>query len=161
MERYLVDIEGAEMHDLKKGMAMGRFREVYRLFGPALEDMLGIEGEAEWLDYVEEQGTELEERPLCLHLAAWHRCCLEIGCFEGDVTERLTDYFRENLTEEQFNSMECPAVNVDIEELNGDLEPQLEPYRRQVEVWGCKLHVFFDDTYYAGLYFVFLERPRP
>ena len=86
---------------------------------------------------------------------------MEIGCYEGDVTEKLADYLRNNLTEEQFSSMERPAVNVDIDEPNGDLGLQLEPYRRQAEAWGCKLHAFFDDTYCAGLYFVFLEKPRP
>ena len=161
LERYLLDIEGAEMYDLRKGIELGRFHEVYKLAGPALEDMLCIQGEDEWMDFVTQQGSELEERPLCLHLAAWHRRCVEIGCYEGDVTEKLADYLRNNLTEEQFSSMERPAVSVDIDEPNGDLGLQLEPYRRQAEAWGCKLHAFFDDTYCAGLYFVFLEKPRP
>ena len=43
---------------------------------------------------------------------------------------------------------------------NGELEPQLKPWREQLEPWGCKLKVFFDDTYCAGVYFLFLDAPK-
>ncbi len=160
LERYLLDIEGAEMYDLRKGIELGRFHEVYKLAGPALEDMLCIQGEDEWMDFVTQQGPELEERPLCLHLAAWSDCCLEIGCFEGDVTDKLMNFLRQDLPEKVFDSLERFPVRVDIDELNGALEPQIKPYQEQLKPWGCKLKVFFDDTYCAGVYFVFLEAPQ-
>ena len=49
---------------------------------------------------------------------------------------------------------------MDIDNQNGELEPQLKSYREQLEPWGCKLKVFFDGTYCAGVYFLFLEAPR-
>lgn len=106
-----------DFQDIQALLAEENFSEVYRRYAPVPENMLFVQSEAEWLDYMERQGPELEERPLRLHLAAQADRCLEIGRYEGDVTE------------------------------------QLEP-------WGCKLKVFFDGMYCAGIYFVFLEAPR-
>lgn len=159
LEAYTSFIETA-FQDIQLLLAEENFSELYRRYAPVLEDMLGVYSEAEWMDFVEQNGPELEERPLRLHLAAGKDCCLEIGCYEGDVTEKLADFLREDLSEKLFARLERPAVNVDIDDLNGELEPQLRPYQEQLEPWGCKLKVFFDDTYCSGVYFVFLEAPR-
>lgn len=159
LEAYTSFIEN-DFQDIQILLVEENYPEIYRRYAPVLEDMLCVYEEAEWLDFMEQQGPELEERPLRLHLAAWAKCCLEIGCYEGDVTEKLAEFLRADLPEKVFGKLECPAVNVDIDELRGELEPQLKPYREQMESWGCKLKVFFDDTYCAGIYFVFLEAPR-
>lgn len=159
LETYTAFIEN-DLHDIWTLLAQRAFKEAYRRYAPVWKDMLFIHEEAEWLDYVEQQGPELEERPLRLHLAAWADCCLEIGCYEGDVTDKLMNYLRQDLPEKVFDSLERFPVRVDIDELNGALEPQIKPYQEQLEPWGCKLKVFFDDTYCAGVYFVFLEAPQ-
>ena len=160
MELYIT-LEGVNARDIKDMLGGGDARGVYRLFGPALEDMLSIQGEAEWLEFVEQQGPELEERPLCLHLAAWHHRCLELGGYEGDVTERLMEFLRKELPKEKFCQITPTPVVLDLDEPSGELEPQLKPYQEQLEAMECRFQVFFDDTYCAGVYFVFLEQPKP
>ena len=159
LETYTSFVEN-DFQDIQILLDGENYPEIYRRYAPVLEDMLYIRTEAEWLDFIEQQSPELEERPLRLHLAAWADCCLEIGCYEGDVTKKLTEFLRADLPEKVFDKLDCPAVNVDIDELKGELEPQLKLYQEQLEPWGYKLKVFFDDTYCAGIYFVFLESPQ-
>lgn len=159
LETYTAFIE-KDLHDIWTLLAQREFKEAYRRYAPVWEDMLFIRGEAEWLDFLEHEGQELEERSLRLHLAAWSDCCLEIGCYEGDVTGKLMNFLRRDLPEKVFDRLVPSPVNVDIDEPNGEPEPQLKPWREQLEPWGCKLKVFFDDTYCAGVYFVFLEAPQ-
>lgn len=159
LETYTAFIEN-DLHDIWTLLAQREFKEAYRRYAPVWEDMLFIRGEAEWLDFLEHEGQELEERSLRLHLAAWSDCCLEIGCYEGDVTGKLMNFLRRDLPEKVFDRLVPSPVNVDIDEPNGEPEPQLKPWREQLEPWGCKLKVFFDDTYCAGVYFVFLEAPQ-
>ena len=137
-----------------------KLKEVYEAYEPVLRDMLSVFSEAEWFEFWKQNG-ELEEQPLRLHLAAWKGDCLEIGCYEEDVTEKLADFLQKKLPEKAFNELKCLPVNVDADEEGGDLEPQLEPYRKQVKAWGFDLGVCFDDTYCSGLYFVFLEKTYP
>lgn len=160
MELYLA-LEWGNARDIRHMLELGRAGDVYRLFGPALEDMLGIQGEREWLDFIGQEGTELPERPLCLYLAAWQQRCLELGGYEGDVTERLMEFFQKRLPETLMGTIEKTPVILDLDEPSGELELQLEPYRKQLEPAGYGLQVFFDDTYCAGVYFVFLETPKP
>ena len=141
-------------------LAQKDFKEAYRRYASVWEDMLFICEEAEWLEFLEREGTELEEVPLRLYLAAWSDCCLEIGCYEGDVTGKLMDFLREDLPEKVFERLVPSPVNVDIDEPNGELESQLKPWREQLEPWGCKLKVFFDDTYCVGVCFLFLDVPK-
>lgn len=159
LETYTAFIEN-DLHDIWTLLEQKNFTEAYRRYAPVWEDMLFIREEAEWLDFLEQEGPELEEGPLRLHLAARAKCCLEIGCYEGDVTEKLMAFLREDLPEKVLEHFSPSPVNVDIDELNGELEPQLKPWQEQLEPWGCRLHVFFDDTYCAGIYFVFLDAPR-
>ena len=159
LETYTAFIE-KDLHDIWTLLAQRAFKEAYRRYAPVWEDMLFIRGEAEWLDFLEHEGQELEERSLRLHLAAWSDCCLEIGCYEGDVTGKLMNFLRRDLPEKVFDRLVPSPVNVDIDEPNGEPEPQLKPWREQLEPWGCKLKVFFDDTCCAGVYFLFLDVPK-
>ena len=160
MELYHA-LEWGNVRDIWYMLERGRAGDVYRLFGPALEDMLGIQGVAEWLDFIGQEGAELAERPLCLYLAAWQHRCLKLDGYEGDVTERLMAFFQKWLPEALAEKIERTPVILDLDEPAGELELLLEPYRKQLEPAGYRLQVFFDDTYCAGVYFVFLETPKP
>ena len=159
LETYTAFIE-KDLHDIWTLLAQRAFKEAYRRYAPVWEDMLFICEEAEWLEFLEREGTELEEVPLRLYLAAWSDCCLEIGCYEGDVTGKLMNFLRRDLPEKVFDRLVPSPVNVDIDEPNGELESQLKPWREQLEPWGCKLKVFFDDTYCVGVCFLFLDVPK-
>ncbi len=159
LEDYTAFTENS-LYDIWTLLAQKNFKEAYRRYAPVWEDMLFIRQEAEWLEFLEREGTELEEGPLRLYLAAWADICLEIGCYERDVTGKLLDFLREDLPEKLLESLVPSPVNVDIDEPDGELEPQLKPWREQLEPWGCKLKVFFDDTYCAGVYFFFLDAPK-
>ena len=93
LETYTAFIEN-DLHDIWTLLERKAYGEAFRRYAPVWEDMLFIREEAEWLDFLEQEGPELEERPLRLHLAAWAKCCLEIGCYEGDVTGKLVDFLR-------------------------------------------------------------------
>nr|WP_326177499.1 hypothetical protein [uncultured Oscillibacter sp.] len=77
LETYTAFIEN-DLHDIWMLLEERRISEAYQRFAPVWEDMLGIYEEAEWLHYLGQQSTELEEGPLRLHLAAWADCCLEL-----------------------------------------------------------------------------------
>lgn len=158
LEKYTAFIEN-EFQDMQILMAEKAYGEVYRRYSVVLEDLLFVTSEAEWLDFLE-HNEELEERPLRLHLAAQAGICLEVGGYEGDVTDKLLNLLREDLPEKLFDRLNCPPVNVDIDELKGELEPQLKPYQDQLNPHGCHLKVFFDNTYCAGVYFIFLQTPQ-
>lgn len=136
-ETYTAFIE-PDLYEIWTLLEQREFAEAYRRYAPVWEDMLCIREEAEWLDYLEREGPELEERPLRLHLAAWADCCLEVGGYEGDVTEKLLSFLRRDLPEKVFDKLTPFPVNVDVDEPNGELEPQLKPWREQLEPWGCK-----------------------
>lgn len=159
LETYTAFIE-PELHEIWTLLAEKNYEEAYRRYAPVWEDMLGVYEEAEWRDFLDRQGPELEERSLRLHLAAWAKCCLEIGGYEGDVTEKLMGFLRQDLPEKLLERLTPCPVRVDIDEPSGELEAQLKPWREQLEPWGCKLTAFFDDTDCGGIYFVFLEAPR-
>ena len=69
-----------DLYNIWTLLAQKDFKEAYRRYASVWEDMLFICEEAEWLEFLEREGTELEEVPLRLYLAAWSDCCLEIGC---------------------------------------------------------------------------------
>lgn len=159
LETYTAFIEN-DLYDIWTLLEQRNFSEAYRRFAPVWEDMLGVYGEAEWLDCLAQQGPELEERPLRLYLAAQADCCLELGGYEGDATEKLLSFLRRDLPEKAFEKLTPTPINLDIDEPDGELEPQLRAWQEQLEPWGCKLRVFFDDTYCGGIYFLFLDAPR-
>lgn len=159
LEGYTSFIEN-DVLDIQILLAEGAFKEVYQRYAPVLQDMLGVSGEVEWLDFVEQQSGELEEAPLRLHLSAWQKCCLELGGYEKDVTEKLALFLQEELPEKVFSKLECSPVYLDIDEPSHELESQLDPYQEQIKPWGCRIKLFFDDTYCAGVYFLFLEVPK-
>ena len=160
LEDYTAFIEN-DVWEIQAMLAEGDFRKAYRRYAPVWEDMLGVCTEAEWLDFMEQQEGEIEEVPLRLHLAAWQDLCLELGGYEGDVTEKLAAFLKEDLPEKALAKLECPAIYLDMDEPGHEMEPQLELYREQIEPWGCRLKLFFDDTYCAGVYFLFLKAPQP
>lgn len=159
LEEYTSFID-ADVLDIWTLMGQSEFLEVYRRYGPVLEDMLFVSSEEEWLDFVEQQGPELDEHALRLHLAAWQDCCIELGCYEGDVTEKLLAFLEQELPDKIFTKLECPKVCLDLDEPGQDLTAQLKPYRDQLNPWGCKLITFTDDTYCDGVDFIFLETPQ-
>ena len=77
------------------------------------------------------------------------------------MTERLMAFFQKWLPEALAEKIERTPVILDLDEPAGELELLLEPYRKQLEPAGYRLQVFFDDTYCAGVYFAFLETPKP
>ena len=98
--------------------------ETYTAFiEPDLYEIWTLLEQGEFTEALEREGPELEERPLRLHLAAWADCCLEVGGYAGDVTEKLLSFLRRDLPEKVLDKRMPPPVNVDIDELNGELEP--------------------------------------
>ena len=133
----------------------GAYREIYEQYRPLLQHMLFLESEGEWMDFLA-QGGALEERPVSLHLSALAGECLCLGGYEGDVTEQVRAFLSSKLPQ-RLMLPALPAV-LDLDEPDGRLEPQLEPYREYLEPLGFRTRVEFDDTYCAGEYFLFMER---
>ena len=51
LEGYTSFIEN-DVLDIQILLAEGAFKEVYQRYAPVLQDMLGVSGEVEWLDFV-------------------------------------------------------------------------------------------------------------
>ena len=160
IEDYTSFIE-TDVTEIQTLLAEEAFQEAYRRYAPVWNDMLGISEEAEWLDFIEQQGGGIEETPLRLYLAAQQNLCLKLGGYEGDVTEKLVAFLKEDLPDKVLGKLEYPPVYLDLDEPSHEMESQLEPYQKQIEPWGCRLKLFFDDTYCAGVYFLFVKTPRP
>ncbi len=133
----------------------GAYHEIYERYLPLLQHMLYIETEEEWNNFAAQAGV-LEERPVALHLSALAGDCLCLGGYEGDVSEKVRAFLSSKLPQ-RLMLPDLPVV-LDLDEIGGMLEPQLEPYQPILEPLCFRLRVEFDDTYCAGEYFLFMER---
>lgn len=130
------------------------YQAVYGQYAPMLQDMLFVQSFEEWQDFIQQEGG-LEAEPLELYLSAWRGERLLLGCYEGDVTQKVLDYLRGQVPEALLEALSgLPPIVLDIDELDGALEKQLAPYQEAAAPFGAVFQTDFEDIYCAGAYFL-------
>jgi len=135
-------------------LAQKDYRAVYDQYAPVLQDMLFVQSMEEWLDFIRQEGR-LEEEILGLYVSARQGECLLLGCYEGEVTEKVLGYLKDRIPAELWEKLGALApIIIDIDERNGTLEKQIVPYQEVLESAGFTAHIDFEDVYCAGAYFL-------
>ena len=143
-----------DVRKIQELLAKEDHQAIYSQYAPVLQEMLFVQSQEEWLDFIRQEGA-LEEEPLKLYLSAWRGESLLLGCYEGEATQKVLDYLKGRIPDdllERLNGL-APVV-IDIDELNGRLEKQIAPYREILDPIGFILHIGFEDIYCDGAYFL-------
>lgn len=148
---------GEDVKNIQDLLSKEDYQAVYDQYAPMLQNMLFVQSVEEWLDFIQQEGG-LEEEPLALYLSAWRGECLLLGCYQGDATQTVLDYFKDKIPEELRKKLSnLPPIVIDIDELNGTLEKQLAPYQEALEPAGVVFRIEFEDIYCSGAYFLSVE----
>lgn len=133
------------------------YQEVPFLF----QDMLGIESQADFEDFLEESEYEIDEGVFWLFYAAFYGNSLLIGGYEGDVTEKAGAYLQQRLPAGLLEGIMKKLAGV-VVDLDGedDLEKRIDSCNKLLVESGYKLQLKFDDTYCAGVYFLSVSPPQ-
>lgn len=131
-----------------------QFAELYQTQADVINEMLGVETQEEFEDFLAEVGG-LDERVFWLYYGAVHSESLLIGGYEEDVTQRVCGFLRQKLPENLFSAMGEYLQNVYVD-IDGEdnLKERVELCEQRLENSGYSLRLDFDDTYCAGVYFL-------
>ncbi len=134
------------------------WKSVYQAAPETVNKMLLIENQAEFDDFLEQDG-DVAEPVFWLFYGALHGDSLMIGGYEGDIGEKAAVFLKKRLTDVEFQ-----IIRDEIYQLHVDIDDDLGRYDNLTEkIAGCNallentgrlLHLEFDDTYCAGVYFL-------
>ncbi|MDE7207177.1 MAG: hypothetical protein K2N90_08500 [Lachnospiraceae bacterium] len=130
------------------------FSELYQAQIEVIQQMLSLDTQEEFEDFLE-SGDSLEEDVFWLHYAAVHGESLLIGGYEEDVTPKVTDFLKQQLPEALFLTIQehLQSLYVDID-AEDNLEEKIGFCNQCLADTDYRLRLEFDDTYYAGIYFL-------
>ena len=130
------------------------FSELYQAQPEVLNEMLSIENQEEFEDFLEQEES-VEEAVFWLHYAAVRGESLLIGGYEEDVTQKVADFLERRLPEDIFAALREHLQNiyVDIDE-EDNLKEKIDLCSQCLADTKYSLRLDFDDTYYAGVYFL-------
>ena len=134
------------------------WKSVYQAAPETVNEMLLIESRAEFDDFLALEG-EVAEPVFWLFYGALHGDSLLIGGYEGDVGEKAALFLKKRLTHREFQSIqdEIRQLHVDIDDDLGrydNLAGKIAGCNALLKSTGRLLHLEFDDTYCAGVYFL-------
>ncbi|RKJ81813.1 hypothetical protein D7X33_03560 [Butyricicoccus sp. 1XD8-22] len=134
------------------------FKSIYQAAPETVNEMLLIDSPTEFDDFLEQEGC-IAEPVFWLFYGALHGDSLMIGGYEGNVGEKAAVFLKKHLTDTEFH-----AIHDEIRQLHVDIDDDLGCYHNLAEkIAGCNallentgrlLHLEFDDTYCAGVYFL-------
>ena len=149
-----------DVKNIQELLSKEEHRAIYDQYAPMLQDMLFVQTSEEWLDFIQQEGT-LEEKPLRLYLSAWQGLCLLLGCYEGEVTQKVLGWLKGRIPDELLEKLSgLPPIVIDVDEMNGALEKQIAPYQEILAPTGYSFHIDFEDIYCAGAYFLSIAIPN-
>lgn len=148
-----------DVKNIQELLSKEEHRAIYDQYAPMLQEMLFVQSFEEWQDFIQQEGT-LEEKPLRLYLSAWQGLCLLLGCYEGEVTQKVLGWLKGRIPDELLEKLSgLPPIVIDVDEMNGTLENQIAPYQKILSQGGVPLHIEFEDIYCVGAYFLSIETP--
>lgn len=130
------------------------YLELYRVQAEVINEMLAIDNQQEFEDFLESEDY-IEEDVFWLHYAVVHGESLLIGGYEEDVTPKISDFLKQRLPEELYFKMQeyLKKIYVDID-AEDNLEEKIGLCDQCLKDTDYSLQLDFDDTYYAGAYFL-------
>jgi len=130
------------------------FLELYQTHADVINEMLSTETEQEFEDFLASEGGIVED-VFWLHYGVVHGESLSIGGYEEDVTQKVSDFLKQKLPDNLFSAMQehLQNVYVDIDD-EDNLKEKVGLCNQCLENTDYSLRLDFDDTYYAGVYFL-------
>lgn len=130
------------------------FSGLYPTQADVINEMLSIETQQEFEDFLADEGVIVEE-VFWLHYGAVHSESLLIGGYEEDVTQKVSGFLKQKLPENLFSAIQKHLQNVYVD-IDGEdnLKEKADLCNQCLENTGYSLQLDFDDTYYAGVYFL-------
>ena len=130
------------------------FSELYQTHADVINEMLSTETEQEFEDFLASEGGIVED-VFWLHYGVVHGESLLIGGYEEDVTQKVSDFLKQKLPDNLFSAMQehLQNVYVDIDD-EDNLKEKVGLCNQCLENTDYSLRLDFDDTYYAGVYFL-------
>ncbi len=131
-----------------------KFIELYQVQTETINEMLSIDNQMDFEDFLESEDF-IEEDVFWLHYAVVHGESLLIGGYEEDVTEKITEFLKQQLPDNIFSAIQEHLQNlyVDIDE-EDNLDEKIGFCNQYLADTNYSLRLEFDDTYYAGAYFL-------
>ena len=130
------------------------FSELYQIQTEVINDMLSLDNQEEFEEFLE-SGNSINEEIFWLHYAAVHGESLLIGGYEEDIAQKVSNFLKQRLPEDIFFTIQqyLKSLYVDID-AEDNLKENICFCNQCLVDTGCFLQLKFDDTYYAGVYFL-------
>lgn len=131
-----------------------KYLELYQTQAEVIKEMLAIYNQQEFEDFLS-SGDCIDEDVFWLHYAVVHGESLSIGGYEEDVTQKVSDFLKLKLSENIFSEIQrhLQDLYVDIDS-EDNLKEKIDLCNQSLANTGYSLRLDFDDTYYAGVYFL-------
>lgn len=131
-----------------------KYLELYQVESKTINMMLSIDDQKDFEDFLESEDL-IDEDVFWLHYAVVYGKSLLIGGYEGDVTKRITDFLKQWLSDDMFSAIQeyLQYLYVDIDE-EDNLKEKIGICNQHLTDFDCLLQLDYDDTYYAGAYFL-------
>lgn len=131
-----------------------QFSELYQIQANTINEMLSIETQRDFEDFLESEGG-IDEDVFWLHYGVICGESLLIGGYEDDVTQKVSDFLKQKLPEDFFSAIQKHLKNiyVDIDDKD-NLKEKVDLCNQCLANTNYSLSLDFDDTCYAGVYFL-------
>ena len=130
------------------------FSELYQVQTEVINEMLSIDNQQDFEDFLANEDG-IEEDVFWLHYAVVHGESLLIGGYEEDITQKVTVFLKQRLPEDVFFTVSEHLQNLYVDiDAEDNLEKKIDFCNRYLVDTDYLLQLDFDDTYYAGTYFL-------
>lgn len=130
------------------------FSELYQIQTEVINEMLSIDNQQDFEDFLANEDG-IEEDVFWLHYAVVHGESLLIGGYEEDITQKVTVFLKQRLPEDVFFTVSEHLQNLYVDiDAEDNLEKKIDFCNRYLVDTDYLLQLDFDDTYYAGAYFL-------
>ena len=130
------------------------FSELYQVETDVINEMLSINNQQDFEDFITNEDY-IDEDVFWLHYAVVHGESLLIGGYEEDVTQKVACFLKQRLPEDVFFAMQEHLQNLYVDiDAEDNLEEKIDLCNRCLADTNYLLQLDFDDTYYAGAYFL-------
>ncbi len=130
------------------------YMEIYKTYPRAVNEMLMIEGKADFEDFIEAEG-DLDENIFGLYFSAVNGESLLIGGYEEDVTEKVSLFLEQKLPELAFDRIKGHLsgwyADLGTKDTIGE---KTADCNHALKGTGCSVKAEYEDTYCAGAYFL-------
>lgn len=150
-------MNNSEKQSIHSLFETGNFRELYQTQADMINEMLFIENWQDFEDFLD-GGDLIEEDVFWMYYAAVHGESLLIGGYDGDVTEKVTDFLRNKLPGGFFLMIREQLQNLYVD-MDGEdnLEEKIGCCNQCLAGTEHVLQLDFDDTYCAGVWFLSMK----